>query len=61
MKGYQITAKRKRLWTLKEIAAYNVTKFISSNSDVQNLHIPKSLYKLVSILLDTYSGDYMCV
>ena len=61
MKGYQITAKRKRLRTLKEIAVYNVAKCISSNSDVQNLHIPLSLYKLVTIFLDTYSGDYMCV
>ena len=26
MKGYQITAKRKRLRTLKQIAAYNVAK-----------------------------------
>ena len=60
MKGYQITAKRKRLRTLKEIAAYNVAKCISSNSDVQILHIPLSLYKLVSIFLDTYSGVYMC-
>ena len=58
MKGYQITTKRKRLQTLKEITAYNIAKFISSNSDVQNLQIPLSLYKLVWIFLDTYSGDY---
>ena len=51
MKGYQITAKRKWLRTLKEIAAYNVTKCCSGNSDVQNLHNPQSLYKLVSIFL----------
>ena len=51
LKGYQITAKRKRLRTLKEIAAYNVTKCCSGNSDVQNLHNPQSLYKLVSIFL----------
>ena len=61
MKGYQITAKRKRLRTLKQIAAYNVAKCISSESDIQRLHIPLSLYKLVSKFLDTYSGDYMCV
>ena len=34
MKGYQITAKRKWLRTLKEISAYNVTKCTSSISDV---------------------------
>ena len=61
MKGYQITAKRKRLRTLKQIAAYNVAKCISSESDVQNLHIPQSLYKLVLMFLDTYSGDSMFV
>ena len=31
--------------TLKEIAAYNVSKCISSNSDIQNLNIPMSLHK----------------
>ena len=35
IKGYQITANRKQLRTLKQIA--------TSKSDVQNLHIPKSL------------------
>jgi hypothetical protein len=56
--GFKITAKRKRLRTLKEIAAYNVTKCITSESDVQNLEIPHSLHGLVSMYLDTYSGDY---
>ena len=59
MKSYQISAKRKQLRTLKQIPAYNVAKCISSKSDVQNLHIPQSLYKLDSIFLDTYSGNYM--
>ena len=61
MKGYQITAKTKRLRTLKQIEAYNVAKCISSESDIQRLHIPLLFYKLVSKFLDTYSGDYMCV
>ena len=61
MKGYQITARRKKLRTLKQIAAYNVAKYISYKSDVKKLHIPHSLYKQVSIFLDTYSGDYMRV
>ena len=60
-KGYQITAKRKRLQTLKQIAAYNVAKCISYNGDVQSLQIPQSLHQLVSIFLDTYSGDYLSV
>ena len=47
MKGYQVTAKRKKLRTLKQIAAYNVAKHISCKSDVEKLHMPQSLYKLV--------------
>ena len=58
-KGYQITARRKQIVTLKEIAAYNVAKCITSNNDIQILNIPCSLYPLVSMFLDTYSGDYM--
>ena len=61
MKGYQVTAKRKRIRTLKQIAAYNVAKNISCKSDVMKLHIPQSLYKLISVFLDTYSGDYMSI
>ena len=61
MKGYQITARRKRISTLKQLAAYNVAKCITSNSDVHTLHIPCSLYPLVSMFLNTYSGDYMNV
>ena len=59
MKGYQITAQMKLLRMLKQLAAYNVAKCISSKRDVHNLHIPQSLFKLVSIFLDTYSGAYM--
>ena len=59
MKGYKITAKRKRLRNLKQIAAYTVAKYISGNSDIMNLEIPQSLYRLVSMFLDTYSGDFM--
>ena len=37
LKGYQILAKRKSLRTLKQIAAFNVAKFISTNTDVRRL------------------------
>ena len=60
-KGYTITAERKQLRTLKQIAAYNVSRCISCNGDVQKLQIPQSLYQSVSLFLDTYSGDYMCL
>jgi hypothetical protein len=56
--GFLITAKRKRLRTLKDIAAYNVAKNITSESDVKSLEIPRSLQVLVTKFLDTYSGDY---
>ena len=61
MKVYHITANRKRLRTLKQIAAYNVAKCISSESDIEKLHIPQSFYKLVSMILDTNSGNNLYV
>ena len=61
MKGYQITAKRRNLRTLKRIAAYNVAKNISTLGDIQMLQIPQSLHEIVNTFLDTYFGDYMNV
>ena len=59
MRGYIITAKRKKLRTLKQIAAYNVAECLSSEEDIKQLQIPHSLYKLVTTFLYTYSGSYM--
>ena len=59
--GFLLKAKRKRLRTLKDIAAYNVAKYTESTGDVKVLTIPHCLYKLVSKFLDTYSGDYLSV
>ena len=59
--GYQVYARRKQISTLKQTAAYNVAKYITSKSDVHKLDIPCSLYPLVSMFLDTYSGDYMFI
>ena len=56
--GFIVKAKRKRLRTLKDIAAYNVAKNTTGESDVKILEIPHSLHSLVSISLDTYSGEY---
>ena len=61
LKGYQITAKRRNLRTLKQIAAFNVAKNISTLGDIQMLQIPQSLHEIVNTFLDTYSGDYMNV
>jgi hypothetical protein len=43
---------------LKDIAAYNVAKFIVIENDIETLNLPDSLPKLVSKFLDIYSGDY---
>ena len=56
--GFKITAKRKRIRNLREIAAFNVAKYISSENYVKKLKIPSSLYKLITVFLDTYSDDY---
>ena len=56
--GFIVQAKRKQLRTLKDIAAYNVAKNTTSESDVKILEIPHSLHVLVTKFLDTYSGDY---
>ena len=56
--GFIVKAKRKGLRTLKDIAAYNVAKNTTSESDVKILEIPRSLHVLVTKFLDTYSGDY---
>jgi hypothetical protein len=59
--GFLLTAKRTRLRTLKDIASYNVAKYTESTSDVKFLTIPPCLHNLVSLFLDTYSGDYLPV
>ena len=59
--GFEVKAKRKRLRKLKDIAAYNVAKFIVSENDIKTLNLPNSLQSLVSKFLDIYSGDYRTV
>jgi hypothetical protein len=53
--GFEEKAKRKWLRKLKEIAAYNVAKFIVSENDIKTLNFPNSLQSLVSKFLDIYS------
>ena len=59
LQGFMISGKRKKLRTLKQISAYNVAKCLTSENDVKKLELPTSLYKLVLLFLDTYSGNYM--
>jgi hypothetical protein len=54
-------AKRKRLMTFKDIAAYNMAKYTANRSDVKILKMPLCLHDLATIFLDTYSGDYLSV
>ena len=56
--GFEVKAKRKRLRKLKDIAAYNIAKFIVSENDIKTLNLPNSMQSLVSKFLDIYSGDY---
>ena len=46
--GFLLKAERKRLMTLKDIAAYHVAKYIESTGDVEVLTIPHCLYDFVS-------------
>ena len=50
--GFLLKAKRKRLRSLKDIAAYIVAKYTTSLSYVKVLEIPYSLF------FDSYSVDY---
>ena len=59
--GFEVKANRKRLRKLKDIAAYNVAKFIVGENDIETLNLPKSLQSLVSKFLDIYSGDYRTI
>ena len=56
--GFEVKAKRKRIRKLKDIAAYNVAKFIVSENYIETLNLPNSLKSLVSRFVDIYSGDY---
>ena len=58
MKHYQIIARRRKLRTLKQIASYNITKYISSQYEIQQLDIPQSLNNFVATFLDAYDIDY---
>ena len=59
LQSFTVRARRKRLRTLKEIAAYNVAQHLSSDSDVGYLNVPQTLHILVKKFINTYSGDYI--
>ena len=41
------------------IAAFNIAKHLSSESDVESLFIPKTLKPIVKKYIITYSGNYL--
>ena len=59
LQAFTIRAKRKKLRSLKDVAAYNVTQYLSCHSDVEDLQVPISLKKLVEPFVITFSGDYV--
>ena len=59
LQAFTIRAKRKKLRSLKDVAAYNVAQYLSCHSDVEDLQVPISLKKLVKPFVITFSGDYI--
>ena len=59
LQAFTIRAKRKKLRSLKDVAAYNVAQYLSCHSDVEDLQVPISLRKLVEPFVITFSGDYI--
>lgn len=51
---FTILADIKTLNRLEDIAAYNVGRLLLDNNNLQDLHLPRSLNKLVATYLDTY-------
>ena len=59
LQAFTIRAKRKKLRSLKDVAAYNVAQYLSCHSDVEDLQVPISLKKLVEPFVITFSGYYI--
>ena len=59
LQAFTIRAKRKKLRSLKDVAAYHVAQYLSCHSDVEDLQVPISLKKLVKPFVITFSGDYI--
>ena len=54
---FKIIARRKKLRRLENIAAYNVARHISGETDAEELPLPKTMKKLICEFLDTFSVD----
>ena len=54
---FGITATRKRVIRLEQIAAFNVAKQLSCQSDNKELLLPKPMKKYINMYVDTFSVD----
>ena len=54
---FKITARRKKLRRLEQIAAFNVATQLSCQSDTKELPLPKPMKKLINMYIDTFSVD----
>ena len=55
LQGFAITAKRKRLRRVSDVASYNLAQYLRTEKDVEHLELPKNLINLVKKFLITYS------
>ena len=54
---FKITARRKKLRRLEQIAAFNVATQLSCQSDTKEFPLPKPMKKLINMYIDTFSVD----
>jgi hypothetical protein len=54
-KEFEITAQRKKLRSLEQIAAFNVATQLSCQNDTKELPLPKTVKKLINMYIDTFS------
>ena len=54
---FEITARRKKLRRLENIAAFNIARQLSGQADAQELPLPDRMKKLITMYLDTFSID----
>ena len=59
LQAFTLRARRKKLQSLKDVAAYNVGQCLSCHSDVEDIKVPISLKKLVETFVIKFSGDYI--
>ena len=59
LEGFTVKARRKRLRTLKHIAAFNVARYLDCEDDLKYLNLPVTLKPLVNKFIISYSGDYI--